>query len=142
MLDKHIFLEKQTGLALVEILFSFLIISLLISYGALKWFSHERVPKAKVAIEQMQLIAEALDRFHQDNQRYPTTEEGLHILTEKLATHDPREQNPYLDKSIPNDPWGNPYLYQAPGKEKGYDLISLGADGKVEGTGEDADITY
>lgn len=133
---------KESGLTLVEILFILLVSSLLMGYGLLKWYSQEKVPKAKIAIEQMQLIAEALDNFHQENQRYPTTEEGLTVLTERLASTESRDPGPYLDKFMATDPWGNPYQYYAPGKEKGYDLISWGADGKPQGKGEEADIVY
>jgi hypothetical protein len=36
---------------------------------------------------------------------------------------------------LPKDPWGNPYIYYYPGKHNptGYDLLSVGPDGK-EGT--------
>ena len=44
---------------------------------------------------------------------------------------------PYLDK-LPEDPWGNPYIYYYPGKHNpnAYDLLSVGPDGK-EGTDDD-----
>jgi general secretion pathway protein G len=43
---------------------------------------------------------------------------------------------------VPTDPWGAAYVYRAPGTEggTGYDLLSLGADGKPGGAGEDADV--
>jgi general secretion pathway protein G len=46
---------------------------------------------------------------------------------------------PYLDSpQLPVDPWGNPYIYYYPGKHNanGYDLLSMGPDGK-EGTDDD-----
>ena len=46
---------------------------------------------------------------------------------------------PYLDPPVlPVDPWGNPYIYYYPGKHNpsGYDLLSIGPDGK-EGTDDD-----
>jgi len=46
-----------------------------------------------------------------------------------------------LSKKIPLDPWGHPYEYRIPGTNNSeFDLISLGADGKVGGTGDSADI--
>jgi general secretion pathway protein G len=48
---------------------------------------------------------------------------------------------PYLDKAIPNDPWGRPYLYKSPGEHGPYDLSSLGADGNPGGDGENQDFT-
>lgn len=142
MLGSDRMLGRQSGLALVEILFILLVSSLLIGYGFSKWLSQEKVPKTKMATEQMQLIAEALDNFHQENQRYPTTEEGLAALTERSARTESGEPGSYLDKFMATDPWGNSYQYYSPGKEKSYDLISWGADGKPQGKGEDADIIY
>ena len=48
---------------------------------------------------------------------------------------------PYLKKAVPLDPWGSPYIYRAPGKNRDYDVVSYGRDGKPGGTGEDADLT-
>jgi general secretion pathway protein G len=42
-------------------------------------------------------------------------------------------------ETVPLDPWGNEYLLKQGGKN-GYDIVSLGADGKEGGTGSDADI--
>ena len=51
-----------------------------------------------------------------------------------------RWQGPYLKKNLPNDPWGHPYQYRAPGEHGEYDLWSFGRDGQAGGSGEDADI--
>jgi general secretion pathway protein G len=44
-------------------------------------------------------------------------------------------RGPYLKKGIPADPWGNPYVYNYPGKNNpdGYDIMSMGPDGRVGG---------
>jgi general secretion pathway protein G len=44
---------------------------------------------------------------------------------------------------LSNDPWGRPYVYRSPGIDnpKSFDLYSLGRDGTIGGTGEDADLT-
>ncbi|MBC2592727.1 type II secretion system major pseudopilin GspG [Ruficoccus amylovorans] len=62
---------------------------------------------------------------------YPTTEQGLAVLRTAPANAGSRWKGPYLKKE-PLDPWGNPYQYRQPGthNENGYDLWSLGADGK------------
>ena len=44
-------------------------------------------------------------------------------------------------KRLPNDPWGNPYHYEAPGRNGApFSIYSTGADGREGGEGEDADI--
>jgi len=56
-----------------------------------------------------------LERYKTANGRYPTTEEGLRVLS-----------------SRPKDPWGRDYIYRAPGIPHGdpYDLFSAGPDGR------------
>ena len=49
-------------------------------------------------------------------------------------------RGPYLKKKVDKDPWGNSYVYKAPGAKAEYELTSLGADGKEGGDGDDADI--
>ena len=52
-----------------------------------------------------------------------------------------RWRGPYLDDGLPQDPWGQPYQYSTPGANgQPFALYSLGADGKLGGTGDDADI--
>jgi general secretion pathway protein G len=38
---------------------------------------------------------------------------------------------PYIKRGVPNDPWGQPYVYRFPGTNgMDYDLYSLGPDGR------------
>ncbi len=41
---------------------------------------------------------------------------------------------------MPNDPWGNAYRYESPGKNGMYDLYSYGADNQEGGEGTNADV--
>ncbi|MCB9680361.1 MAG: type II secretion system protein GspG [Alphaproteobacteria bacterium] len=45
----------------------------------------------------------------------------------------------YRGEDAPIDPWGNPFLFRKGGK-KGYDIVSMGRDGKDGGAGPDEDI--
>ncbi len=86
----------------------------------------------------------ALDTFYLHNSRYPTTEEGLQALRVKPQGEDlPKWNGPYLKKAVPQDPWGNDYIYKCPGDHNpdSYDLYTYGKDGQEGGTGNDADIT-
>lgn len=82
----------------------------------------------------------ALGLFQFDVGRYPTTEEGLKGLISGPGIKD--WSGPYLDKpKIPKDPWGKPYGYKSPGDgSRGFDLWSLGSDGKPGGSGAALDI--
>ena len=48
---------------------------------------------------------------------------------------------PYLKEPDMKDPWGNDYRYTAPGQGKPFDLVSLGADGKEGGEGDNRDVS-
>jgi len=55
-------------------------------------------------------VMQALKLYKLDNQRYPTTEQGLQALIAKPATGPAAngwKTGGYLDK-LPKDPWGNP----------------------------------
>jgi general secretion pathway protein G len=74
-------------------------------------------------------IKSALDQYNVDMGAYPA---GLQDLLQP-PRNSKNWHGPYFDPPmIPNDPWGNPYLYAYPGKHNptGYDLWSAGPDGK------------
>lgn len=88
------------------------------------------------------MLGAALDAYRLDTGRYPTTEQGLATLWEKPAAEGDaaKWRGPYMKKKVDKDPWGNAYVYRAPGTKGEYELSSLGADGKEGGTDEDADV--
>jgi general secretion pathway protein G len=81
-----------------------------------------------IAQPNLKIFESALDAFEIDNNRYPTTVEGLDALVHQPANA-PNWHGPYL-KSIPRDPWGVAYLYQFPGDHNpgSFDISSAGAD--------------
>ena len=95
----------------------------------------------KAARIQIQSFASALDLFYLDAGRFPSSGEGLDALvrpTPGVAAWN----GPYLrGGSVPNDPWGTPYIYRVPGEHGPYDLISLGSDRQEGGTGSAGDIS-
>jgi general secretion pathway protein G len=99
---------------------------------------------AGAARSQIEMIGLALDQYRLDNHVYPSTEQGLAALRAIPSTGEPPRswRGPYLKRAVPNDPWGRPYEYLAPGRMNpdGYDLFTLGRDGRVGGRGEDADL--
>jgi general secretion pathway protein G len=78
-------------------------------------------------------IKSALGAYEVDNGFYPKSLQDLLVQPSNAKNW----HGPYLDK-LPEDPWGNPYVYYYPGKHNpnGYDLLSVGPDGK-EGTDDD-----
>ena len=87
-------------------------------------------------------LMQALKLYRLDNQRLPTTEQGLQALVVRptVAPLAPNwKTGGYLDR-LNKDPWGNPYQYLAPGLHGEVDVFSYGADSKPGGIGVDADI--
>ena len=135
----------RSGFTLIEILVVIAVLAMLAALVAPNVFQHLGTAKDATARSQIELLGAGLDAYRLDNGRYPTTQQGLDAL-QTLPTSQPSPQNwrgPYLRKAVPLDPWGNPYIYLSPGERnpRGYDLLSLGADGVPGGDGEDADIT-
>lgn len=95
------------------------------------------------AKSQIEILSTALDAYHLDTGGFPSTEDGLAALRVKPSDAPAGWRGPYLKKSVPPDPWGRAYVYRAPGTQnpESYDLYTLGRDGRIGGSGEDADIT-
>src|SRR5689334_19608026 len=132
------------GFTLIEILVVIVVIAILATLVAPNVFRHVGAAKDATAKSQIEMLGAALDAFRLDNGRYPTTDEGLAALWEAPRSDQvPNWRGPYLRKPVPLDPWSHPYVYVYPGQAnpRGYDLLSYGADGQPNGTGEDADIT-
>lgn len=131
---------REAGFTLIELMIVLFILGLLAALVAPRLMGRVGVAKQKTAQTQIQLLATALDLYHLDVGNYPTTEEGLKALKEKPAIA-VSWGGPYLDKTIPNDPWGRAYTYKCPGEHGPYDLYSLGAAGAPGGEGENRAIT-
>ena len=130
------------GFTLVEIMVVVVIIGILGALVVPKLLSRtgeSRVTAAKVDIA---TLMQALKLYKLDNQRYPTTDQGLNSLITKPTsgpTANGWKTGGYVEK-LPKDPWGNPYQYLSPGVNGEIDVFSLGADGQPGGTGDDSDI--
>ena len=132
-------MERQKGFTLVEILVVVAIIAMLAALVGPRLFPKLGKGKQAAAKAQIELLGQALDQLRLDIGRYPSTQEGLNALAQNPGAD--KWDGPYLKKSMPMDPWGKPYHYQAPGTHGEYDLLSYGRDGAPGGEGEDKDIT-
>jgi general secretion pathway protein G len=133
------------GFTLIEMLVVIAIIATLAAVVAPAIFQNVGDAKSAAARTQIQALGLGLDAYRLDNDGYPTTADGLEALRAAPPGSDRpgRWRGPYLQRVIPADPWGRPYQYVSPGQQNptSYDLYSLGRDGRVGGTGEDADVT-
>ncbi|NHZ61768.1 type II secretion system major pseudopilin GspG [Massilia genomosp. 1] len=132
---------RRAGFTLLELLVVIVIIGLLAAYVGPKYFAQLGKSEVTVAKAQIEAFEKSLDTYRLDVGRYPTTEEGMAALLVAPATAGAKWNGPYLKKAVPQDPWGRPYQYRAPGTKGEYEIMSTGKDGQPGGTGENADIT-
>lgn len=127
------------GFTLLELLVVMVIIGLLAGYVGPKYFAQIGKSETKTAKAQIDALSKALDQYRLDTGHYPTAEQGLEALN-SAPSDESRWHGPYLQKALPIDPWGKPYLYRSPGEHGDYDLWSFGKDGQLGGTEESADV--
>ncbi|MDQ8165658.1 MAG: type II secretion system major pseudopilin GspG [Gemmatimonadota bacterium] len=134
---------RVAGFTLIEILVVIVVIAILATLVAPNVFQHVGTAKSTTAKSQIEMISSALDAYRLDTGAYPNTAQGLQALQELPTVDTPTNwRGPYLRKAVPLDPWGRPYVFVSPGEvnTRGFDLLSYGADGKLGGEGEDADV--
>jgi general secretion pathway protein G len=133
-------LQKVQGFTLLELLVVMVIIGLLAGYVGPRYFAQIGKSEIKVARAQIDALEKSLDQFRLDTGHYPSMEDGLEALV-KRPSSEIKWDRPYLKKNVPQDPWGNAYLYRLPGEHSDFDLFSYGKDGRPGGEGEAADIS-
>ena len=133
---------RMHGFSMIEIMVVLVIMGMMAALVVPKLMGRADDARVTAAKVDMATMMQALQAYKLDNQRYPTTEQGLQALVTK-PTSGPSangwKSGGYLAK-LPKDPWGNPYQYLSPGLKGDVDIITYGADGQPGGTGNDTDI--
>ncbi|MCA9140013.1 MAG: type II secretion system major pseudopilin GspG [Planctomycetales bacterium] len=126
--------RKRCGFSLVELIVVMVILGMLAGLVAVKTRGYLVNSRKNAVKAEIATILKSLEAFRIDQSRFPTEEEGLEILTQSTPTW----EEGFISK-VPVDPWKNPYQYFV--SEDGVEIVSLGADGREGGDGEDADFS-
>lgn len=135
---------SEAGLTLIEMIVVLAIIALVAALIVPNVIGRPDQARVTVARTDLRTISAALKMYRLDNGDYPSTEQGLAALSKRPESAPvPVNWSPggYLEQ-VPTDPWGRSYTYRSPGAiGTGFDMISLGKDGKPGGEALDEDIT-
>jgi general secretion pathway protein G len=127
-------LVQRAGFTLIEIMVVIIILGLLATLVIPNITGYTEKAKREKARADIASLEGALELFKADNGFYPTTEQSLDALIIKPSTgRIPAKwmEGGYFKKGVPLDPWGNRYVYFAPGRRgEGYEIVSLGTDGQ------------
>lgn len=126
------------GFTLLEMMVIIIILGLLASLTIPSVMSSKSRADQQKALSDIAAIGNALDMYKLDNGHYPTEDQGISSLVIKpIELPIPRiyPKNGYI-RRLPNDPWGNPYLMNNPGRYEEIDIFSSGSDRKI-GTDDD-----
>ena len=137
MSHRRIRSTRHRGFTLVELMLVMLILAILAAVVVPKLTGHSEEAKKSAAKYDIAQLDNALDMFEVNCGRYPTSDEGLTALF-TMPGNVPQGswKGPYVKKGVPKDPWGNPYMYVAPGQHnKDYDLYTT-QGGKDSGGNE------
>ncbi|MBF0385981.1 MAG: type II secretion system major pseudopilin GspG [Candidatus Omnitrophica bacterium] len=131
LLNNH----NRKAFTLVEIMLVVIIIAALSAMVIPRLAGRSEQAKVSVARSDIEAhLSTALKLYELDNGTFPTTAQGLSALREKpnMPPVPDSWNGPYIEKD-PVDPWGNPYVYSSPGKNRpDYDLFSKGKDSASE----------
>lgn len=128
--------SRRVAFSLVELIVVMVILGMLAGLVAVRTRGYLISSKQNAARTEIANMVKAVETFYADQGRYPSTDEGLQILTEPTDTW----PDGFLNK-VPLDPWKHSYEYISPGASEPYEVICLGADGREGGEGENQDIT-
>lgn len=136
--------SEEEGFTLTELMVVLVIIGLLATIVIINVLpAADQANNTKVRAD-IATLESALEQYRLDNMTYPRGEQGLQALVtppNDLAQPQRYRQGGYI-RRLPNDPWGNPYIYAVPGTQSGgpFDIMTYGADGQPGGEDENADI--
>lgn len=123
--------HPQSGFTLLEIMVVIVILGVLASLTIPSLMGNKDRADSQKAVSDLVTLENALDMYKLDNNRYPTTAQGLNaLITKPTLAPVPRSYRVegYI-RRLPADPWGSPYQLTSPGEHGVVDIYSVGPDG-------------
>ena len=129
--------RRQRGFTILEIVIVFVLLASIMAFVGPRIFA--KLGQAKSAEQRIrtQSLVGDIEMYKLEVGKYP---DNLQALVKQPGGVD-RWNGPYAKAEDLKDAWGNDYRYTFPGQAKPFDLVSLGADNKEGGEGEDRDVT-
>lgn len=115
---------RRGGFSFIEVMMVVVIIGMLAGGVAWKVTGMMDTAKTNRAKSDIAQITKAVEAYYLQHSQFPSNGEGLEVVDIKSKT----------------DPWGNPYVYNSPGRDEPFEVVSFGADGREGGDGINADI--
>ena len=137
---------QKAGFTLVELLVVITIMAILASVVTLSILNRPGEARQAAAKMQIRILQTAVQNYRIDHGSPPTNDQGLEALVERPTLEPVPNKYPaegYLEsRRVPDDPWGNPYIYLSPGTGgEPFEIISYGKDAEPGGEDEAADIS-
>ena len=129
---------RQGGFTILEIVIVFILLAGIMAFVGPKIFEQMGRAKSSEAKIRIQQLAGQIEMYKLEVGKYP---ENLQALAKQPGGTEGKWNGPYAKEPELKDAWGNDYRYTVPGQGKAFDIVSLGADGKEGGEGENRDVS-
>ena len=130
--------RRGAGFTILEIVIVFILLAGIMAFVGPRIFEQMGKAKSSEAKVRMQQLIGTIEMYRLEVGKYP---ENLQALVKQPSGTEGKWNGPYVkDEAVLKDAWGNDYKYTVPGASKPFDLVSLGADGREGGDGENRDI--
>jgi general secretion pathway protein G len=127
----------EVGMSMIEIMIVISLIGILMTYiirNVMQSADNAKADQAKIG---MNMLVQDLQRYKLDNNKYPTTEQGLNALLTNPGGDAKNWRGPYTEDNKINDPWAVPFQYESDGR-----TVKMRSSGVDQQMGTEDDISY
>jgi len=121
--------NDSRGMTLLEILFVVALLAVLMAVLVTNITQRADQAKQDAASIAMAKLAQGMQLYRVHNNKYPTTEQGIHALLQDPGGDSKRWRGPYVSPEELKDPWGVEFGYESDGNV--YKITCNAPGGKV-----------